>query len=182
MEYDYLNTLLLEGKSIQQISKISNKGVTTIRYWMKKYGLQSKFKSFSEKNNNPKPKCLVCENEINKNSKKYCSLDCQQIFQYNQRLENWISGKSTPSARTFFKKYLTETHGYKCSCCGISEWNKKPIVLEIDHIDGNPENNEPDNLRLICPNCHSQTETYKGKNAGNGRHYRRIRYASGQSY
>ncbi|MFA6159158.1 MAG: HNH endonuclease signature motif containing protein [Candidatus Paceibacterota bacterium] len=41
-----------------------------------------------------------------------------------------------------------------------------PLTLEIDHIDGNPENNEKENLRLLCPNCHSQTSTYRGKNAG----------------
>ena len=40
--------------------------------------------------------------------------------------------------------------------------------LELDHTDGNPLNNQLDNLRLICPNCHAQTETYKGKNMGSG--------------
>lgn len=43
------------------------------------------------------------------------------------------------------------------------------LPLEIDHIDGNSENNSEENLRLICPNCHSLTETYRGANRGNGR-------------
>ena len=73
------------------------------------------------------------------------------------------------------KKYLTENYGYKCSCCNISEWNNKPLSLEIDHKDGNPYNNDISNLRYICPNCHSQTPTYKGKNKGNGRVERRDR-------
>jgi hypothetical protein len=136
-------------------------------------------------NNKTKKKnktCLVCDSEMNKGASKYCSFTCQQTYLYQQRLSDWVNGNIKPKSRDFFRRYLTETHGYKCSCCGISEWNNKPIVLEIDHIDGNSENNTPENLRYICPNCHSQTETYKGKNVGNGRYYRRARYAAGQSY
>ena len=52
----------------------------------------------------------------------------------------------------------------KCSICGICEWNNLPITCELDHIDGNSKNHILKNLRLICPNCHSQTNTYCGKN------------------
>lgn len=57
-----------------------------------------------------------------------------------------------------------------------------PLTLILDHIDGNPENNRRDNLRLICPNCDSQLPTYKSRNRGNGRAFRRQRYADGKSY
>jgi hypothetical protein len=53
---------------------------------------------------------------------------------------------------------------------------------ELEHKDGNSENNDPENLEWICPNCHSQTDTYKGKNFGNGRHKRKLRYQEGKSY
>ena len=53
--------------------------------------------------------------------------------------------------------------------CGIDSWMGQPINLEVDHIDGDPYNNTPDNLRLICPNCHSQTHSFKGRNKGKGR-------------
>ena len=58
----------------------------------------------------------------------------------------------------------------------------KKIVFELEHKDGNSENNQPENLCLICPNCHSQTDTYKNRNKGNGRFKRRQRYAEGKSY
>jgi 5-methylcytosine-specific restriction endonuclease McrA len=54
--------------------------------------------------------------------------------------------------------------------------------LELEHIDGDPTNHELDNLRLICPNCHAQTETYKNRNKGRGRYSRRARYAQGKSF
>jgi 5-methylcytosine-specific restriction endonuclease McrA len=53
---------------------------------------------------------------------------------------------------------------YKCSICGIENWNNKPIVLQLDHINGNNRDNRIENLRFLCPNCHSQTETFCGKN------------------
>lgn len=48
--------------------------------------------------------------------------------------------------------------GYKsdiCECCGISDWNGKPISLQLHHIDGNPKNNKLENLQILCPNCHT---------------------------
>jgi predicted HNH restriction endonuclease len=58
--------------------------------------------------------------------------------------------------------------------------NKVPI--ELEHIDGNSTNNELSNLKLLCPNCHSLTSTYKALNKGNGRHKRMERYKEGKSY
>lgn len=58
---------------------------------------------------------------------------------------------------------------YKCKICGNKgEWNGKPLVLQLDHIDGNHTNHSIDNLRFLCPNCHSQTDTYSGRNAKYG--------------
>ncbi|WP_436775473.1 HNH endonuclease signature motif containing protein [Yinghuangia sp. YIM S09857] len=54
----------------------------------------------------------------------------------------------------------------KCVVCGIgAEWNGKPIILEVDHINGDWRDNRPDNLRYLCPNCHSQTDTFCGRNS-----------------
>lgn len=52
----------------------------------------------------------------------------------------------------------------KCEECGIDSWRGKKISLELNHIDGNKENHTLSNLEIICPNCHSQTSTYRGRN------------------
>lgn len=53
---------------------------------------------------------------------------------------------------------------YKCKICGINEWMGKPISLQLDHKNGVHNDYRLENLRLLCPNCHSQTDTYGAKN------------------
>jgi len=52
----------------------------------------------------------------------------------------------------------------KCERCGITEWNGKELSFQLEHIDGNSYNHSLNNLMIICPNCHSQTDTYCGRN------------------
>ena len=60
-------------------------------------------------------------------------------------------------------KRVKEEQNHKCLWCKNSNWNGKKITLEIDHIDGNTNNNIRENLRALCPNCHSQTNTWRKK-------------------
>jgi len=121
--------------------------------------------------------CDHCSLDIShKYNKRFCSIRCSQS---HIRLEKIASGKFSAKVG---KRHLLDTLGQVCSVCNLSEWMGKVIPIELDHIDGNHENNSLDNLRLLCPNCHAQTETYKGKNKGNGRAYRMKRYHSGKSY
>ena len=60
-----------------------------------------------------------------------------------------------------FKEGLKEQ---KCECCGLSEWMGQPIKLELHHINGNNTDNRLENLQILCPNCHSYTDNYGGKN------------------
>ena len=55
---------------------------------------------------------------------------------------------------------------YKCAFCGISEWQGLPLSLHLDHKNGKNNDHRIENLRFLCPNCHSQTDTYAGKNKG----------------
>jgi len=71
---------------------------------------------------------------------------------------------------------LLRERGHSCQVCRRSDWMGKQIPIEIDHIDGDCTNNIKSNLRLICPNCHAQTSTYKGKNIGNVKGKRKDKY------
>jgi len=64
------------------------------------------------------------------------------------------------------KRVILEQDG-KCNFCKIDTWNNLPITLELEHIDGNRFNNERCNLEGLCPNCHSQTKTWRGRNKSN---------------
>jgi Zn finger protein HypA/HybF involved in hydrogenase expression len=56
---------------------------------------------------------------------------------------------------------------HRCECCKLNEWLGEPIPLELDHIDGDHYNNMLENLKVLCPNCHAKTPTYRGKNKRN---------------
>ena len=120
-------------------------------------------------------RCLNCDSIIPFKgytyNHKYCNNQCQSELRakeaLNKHRQEFFEGKC--KSRPRIRQILTEVRGYKCECCGIQEWNNSPIVLQVDHINGDPYNNNPENLRLICPNCHSQTDTFAGANRGNGR-------------
>lgn len=113
----------------------------------------------------------------------YCSNQHQKDYEFDQKYIKFLAGDSSDLVGVrSLKRAVIRRDGYKCSCCGIADWNGKELVLEIEHKDGDSTNNSPDNICLLCPNYHSQTPTYKAKNKGNGRHSRRQRYEDGKSY
>lgn len=87
-------------------------------------------------------------------------------------------GKVAKNISEHIKRYLVNKFGAKCSLCG---WDSRHTItgkvpLEIDHINGNAGDNKEENLRLICPNCHSLSSTFRNLNKGKGRSWRKDKY------
>lgn len=83
----------------------------------------------------------------------------------NMSDEEFFSDKKSHHKNDIKEQYIKRilNGDAHCEICGISNWQDKPIVLQIHHKDGNNKNNVINNLQLLCPNCHSQTETYSNK-------------------
>jgi len=102
----------------------------------------------------------------------YCSNKCQGELRYKTSVTLWLSGElkgwsgKTRLLSHFVRKWLKETRGSACCKCG---WDKKHptdnnSLTEINHIDGNAENCIPENLEILCPNCHSLTSNFRNRN------------------
>ena len=85
---------------------------------------------------------------------------------YRKFLENPDRAYPSETIRTHL---LFSGREYKCEECGIVSWRGKDIQLEAHHLDGNHCNNRLDNLKFLCPNCHSQTVSFRGRNINTGR-------------
>jgi hypothetical protein len=109
-------------------------------------------------------------------NRKYCSHSCRNKFKSSERIKKWKSGEISGNSAgegipVWLRKYIFEKYENKCMMC---EWSQiHPITgkipLQVDHIDGNHKNNNEENLRLLCPNCHSLTPTFGFLNKGRGR-------------
>lgn len=79
-------------------------------------------------------------------------------------IEEYLSNKRQIQSFVLKEKLIREgIKENRCESCGITEWQGKPIVCQLHHIDGNPSNNSIGNLQILCPNCHSQTDNFCGK-------------------
>jgi hypothetical protein len=122
--------------------------------------------SCAAKYNNPKRAvvilCKNCGKQITTGSRKQkcCSVHCRDDYRIKGKLR--IGSMMNKSLRKWLYINLKQI----CCECNIGpEWNNKPLRLQIDHKNGNVKDNRLENLRMICPNCHTQTETWGVRNA-----------------
>lgn len=119
---------------------------------------------------------IVCE-ECGKvfnglTGRKFCSVECANKHFKEKRIENFINGDYINNGNITLPKnireYLYKKNNYRCEICGYEGYNLKTgkTILQIHHIDGNSKNNTPENLQVICPNCHAKTENYMALNKG----------------
>ncbi len=163
MSTEELKNLLQEGVAQRAIAAKLGISQTTLRFRMKKLGLVSNVKSKKESST-----CKSCGILIPRNQHEniYCSIACSANEVKKASKERFLKGEN--SNRVVQKRCVIDFYGEKCTLCGQGPtWNGKILVLQVDHVDGNSDNNLPDNLRLLCPNCHTQTDTYGSKGSGN---------------
>lgn len=163
----------MRGISSYQIAKNLGKSQSVVYKALCKYGL----KTICRPGPSNTAKANVCKDCSALTSNiHFCSLRCQGHYRHIEQISLWkLDDKYALTAngttKQWLKNYLRNKYKNSCSSCGWNTINvfTHRIPLEVDHIDGNWRNNKEDNLRLLCPNCHALTATYKGRNKGNGR-------------
>ena len=114
---------------------------------------------------------FICEHCNKKHTGKYgsgrfCSRSCASAYSASSSskitLEKLNAGECSNVSSSKLRSWLIR-HGIKqnkCEICGLSRWNGHKLVVQVHHIDGNKHNNIVSNLQMLCPNCHSTTDTY----------------------
>ena len=136
------------------------------------------FKRYGSYNKLVEKECANCFNTFMPSTKHviYCSPKCLAIKKRQEKIDAWLKDSNTATVKDHglsrpIRQYLLEQAGFKCSMpdCGWGKVNPVTgnVPLEIEHIDGDCMNNHPDNLIVLCPNCHSLTPTYRALNKGN---------------
>lgn len=187
-EKENLQKLIDAGESYEAIGRLYGCCGNNIKKQCKKLGIKltsrraiNQGETFNKGEKRAVRFCENCGKELtSKSSKKYCSNKCQQEKRYKEYIDRWKNGEESGISGKYdvsenIRRYMFEKHDCKCEKCGWGEENPKThqIPLQIHHIDGDCLNNKEENLQLLCPNCHSLTDTYGHSNKTSSRVFRR---------
>lgn len=124
------------------------------------------------------PLCSICSKTISRGTKTGLCQSCFRASENKKKIDHWQATGETgcqvaTTLRNCIRDYILEKQHNCCSICGLSNvWNEKTLKFVLDHIDGDASNNWESNLRLVCPNCDSQLDTFKSKNKSSARSFR----------
>lgn len=168
----------IDNISYSEISRRLECSITYVKKYATKIGVKLPYrgKCFYKPIGNKKNTyiCKNCGKEIvdkkyryRKFCNNYCCAEYKKKEKYKYYLEHQIEFKGKEIKYEWLKPILLNEQNGLCKICGIgTEWNGKELHFIMDHIDGDATNNERNNLRLLCPNCDSQLDTYKARNIG----------------
>lgn len=124
--------------------------------------------------------CVKCGSVISSGSKSGLCRECYLQTRKKEKIDKWLktgdSGYTSADStiRGAIREYIFNDQNGKCAICGIpSFWNGKELHFILDHINRDASQSNRENLRLICPNCDSQLDTYKSKNKNSKRYGRK---------
>ena len=157
---EYIRNVYKTSNTVEECCEKLHTITKYVGYYAKELGCEEDYKRIKSNNQNP----------MHKFPDAYKIIKTKHGGAYTIVPEIWI--KYVLNNQLICKKawkildVLVQTgyKEYKCECCGISEWNGKSIRLQLHHKDGNPMNNNLENLEVLCPNCHTQTDNYGSKN------------------
>lgn len=179
--------ILVDNMSYEEIGRRLSVTGSAVRKYAKNLGIKLPSRrsvNQCETFNKGKKKAVTCLNcgktiSSGRSNRKYCCVECQKEYEYNQRIIKWKSedlggGKGVGQTSAFVRKYLMEKFNNSCQKCGWHEVNPytELVPLQIHHIDGDCTNNKEENLQLLCPNCHSLTENFGILNKNSKRFHR----------
>lgn len=168
MDAQVLTVLVAEGLTQRAIAARMVCSHSTVRHWLWVHGLTT----LSTKEGRKAPSSGTCEGcgetfeyDARQKRRRFCATRCDHDFRIAQRLLEALKQKEFVSAGAL-KKFLMASDPTCLGCGAGCEHNGLPLVLQLDHIDGDSANNRLNNGRLLCPNCHSQTPTFGWRNRG----------------